>query len=146
MTRQLTHNPWSSPLFTDVRSEMNRLFEGLFDNEEGEKAHFAPRGDFVESDKSYEVSLDLPGMKPEDVEIEFKDGNLWVTGERKHEHEEKDKSFHRVERSYGKFRRIVSLGNDVDADNINASYKHGVLSITLPKVEEVRPKRIEVKE
>ena len=83
-------------------------------------------------------------MKPEEVNVEFKDDALWITGERKHESEEKGKTFHRVERHYGSFRRIIRLGTDVNPETINANYKEGVLTVTTAKTEAARPKRIEV--
>jgi HSP20 family molecular chaperone IbpA len=86
--------------------------EGFFDDASTANV-FAPSVNFAETEKGYEVSVELPGMKPEDVHVEFKDGHLWITGERKSEVEEKGKTFHRVERRYGSFRRVIAIGNEV---------------------------------
>ena len=145
MTRTLLPwNHWTPVLFEDLGKEMNRLFNHLGD-ENGESRAFAPRINIAETDKAYEVTLDLPGMKAEDFNIEFKDGQLWISGERKHEDEEKGKTFHRVERYYGQFRRVITLGTDVDSDKVEATYRDGVLSLQVPKVEAVQPRRINVK-
>jgi HSP20 family protein len=106
---------------------------------------FAPRMNVAETDAQVEVTVDLPGMKPEEFNVELKNGELWVTGERKEEKEEKGKNVHRVERHYGAFRRVVTLPTPVDEKKVTADYHEGVLKITLPKSEAVKPKHIEVK-
>jgi HSP20 family protein len=147
MTRMLV--PWSTrfPRGLDVfRNEMDDLVGRLFGPAEGETiASFTPHMNVAESDKAYEITVDLPGMKPEEFNVEVKAGELWITGERRHESEEKGKTFHRVERSHGTFRRVISLAPDADAENVNAEYKEGVLHVTVPKTEAALPKRIEVK-
>jgi len=130
-------------LFEDFRREMGRFAEGIFDDVGG--AIFAPRVNFAETEIGYEVRADLPGMKPEDVNVEFRDGHLWITGERKDEAEEEGKTFHRIERRFGQFRRVIALGNEVDADSVEASYQDGVLTVNVPKIAAVQPKKIEVK-
>ena len=79
------------------------------------------------------------------LSVEYKGSELWLTGERKHEKEEEGKTFHRIERRYGRFERIIPLASPVDEAKIVAEYKDGVLTVTVPKAEEARPKRIEVK-
>lgn len=146
MTRTLspwTH--WTPVSFEDLGKEMNRLLGHFGDTENGESRGFAPRIDIAETYKSYEVSLDLPGLNSEDFNVEFKDGQLWISGERKQETEEKGKTFHRVERHYGQFRRVITLGTDVDAENVEATYRDGVLSLHIPKIAAVQPRRINVK-
>jgi HSP20 family protein len=148
MTRMLV--PWdveSPRLFEDFQREMNQLMSNFFGREDGGRqlAWFAPRTNVAETDKSYDVTVDLPGMKPEEFTIELKEGQLWITGERKREEEEKGKTYHRIERQYGQFRRIIPLDVPVDADKVEAEYKEGVLHVTVPKSKTVKPKRIEVK-
>jgi len=148
MTRTMI--PWdveTPRLFDDFRREMNQLVSNFFGREDGgrEGAWFTPRTNIAETDKSYELTLDLPGMKPDEFDIELKEGQLWVTGERKQEKEEKGKTFHRIERQHGQFRRIIPLDLPVDADKVEAEYKDGVLHVTVPKSETAKPKRIEVK-
>lgn len=106
---------------------------------------FAPRMNLAETDSEIEVTVDLPGMKLEEFEVELKDGELWISGERKEEKEEKGKTFRRMERHYGAFRRVVTLPAAVEEKNVKAEYHEGVLRVTLPKSEAVKPKHIEVK-
>jgi HSP20 family protein len=142
--------PWDvagPPWFNDFRREMNRLMRDFLGGEDGgeQSAWFTPRANVAETDSGYEVTLDLPGMKPEDFDIELKDRHLWITGERKCECEEKGKTYHRIERQSGRFRRVIPLSESVEAEKVSADYKDGVLHIKVPKSEAVRPKRIEVK-
>lgn len=148
MTRTLV--PWTaSPtrLFESLRREMNELMDQFFGSENGSEWNlwFAPRINVAETDAAFEVSVDLPGMKPEDFSVELKEGQLWITGERRQETEEKGKTYHRVERQYGRFQRVIPLPAAVNAEKIEAEYKDGVLRITLPKDESAQPKRIPVK-
>lgn len=148
MTRSLA--PWDirpPQLFDTFRREMDQLMEQFFPTEDGgrEVRAFAPRVNVAETDKEYEVTVDLPGMKPEEFNIELKDNQLWVTGEKKQEHEEKGKTWHRVERSYGQFRRVIPLPAQVAPDKVQADYKDGILRVTLAKEEAAQPKKITVK-
>lgn len=101
--------------------------------------------DIAETKDEFVVTAELPGLKKDDIHISFKEGTLSIEGERKEEKEEKDKSYHRMERRYGKFCRTFNLGTKVKVDKIDATYKDGILTVHLPKVEEVKPKEIEVK-
>lgn len=136
---------WTPGVFEDVSKEVNRLMERFYDGDNGESRYFAPRVNIAENEKGYEVTVDLPGMKSDEFNIEFKDGQLWITGERKHETEEKGKTYHRVERSYGQFRRVIALGTDVDVEKVEANYRDGVLTLEVPKVAAAQPRRINVK-
>jgi HSP20 family protein len=133
-------------LFDDFRKEIDQLF-GRANGDGGElaQAHWSPRLNVSETEKEYHVSVDLPGLKPEEVNVELKQGDLWITGERKTETEEKGQTWHRVERSYGQFRRVVRLGDEVSTDNVSAEYKDGVLHVTVPKAEKAQTKKIEIK-
>ena len=90
------------------------------------------------------IHLDLPGLTKEDVEISFHDGTLIISGERQHEETEEDRTFVRVERSYGRFYRAFTLPQTADTENIEATFGDGVLNIRVPKVEEVKPRRIDI--
>jgi HSP20 family protein len=135
--------------FTRFEDEFENMVARFFGNREepsGNGGHFfAPKVNVAETENQYEISVDLPGMKPEDFTVEVREGNLWISGEKKEEKEEKGKTFHRVERHYGEFRRVIPLLSGVKEGEINAEYRDGVLAITLPKAEEVKPKKIEVK-
>lgn len=145
MNTKLSHTARWSPLsFDDLRKEMSRLFETSFE-QEGSSQVLAPAANFAETEKAYEITLDLPGLKPEDVNVEFRDGHLCISGNRQQVNEEKGKTFHRIERTHGEFRRVIALGNEVDAEHIDAKYEHGVLTVTAPKIAAVQPKKITVK-
>jgi HSP20 family protein len=104
-----------------------------------------PLTDITEDDKEFLVMVELPEMKKEDVKVTVENGMLRISGERKAEKEEKNKKYHRIERSYGSFLRAFTLPNTADGAKINADYKDGVLKVHLPKTAEAKPKAVEVK-
>jgi len=106
---------------------------------------WSPQVDIVEDDKEYLIKADLPEMKKEDVKVVVEDGIVSVSGERKTEKEEKGKKFHRIERSFGSFRRGFLVPEDASAGKVNAEFKDGVLQVHLPKSTTAKPKTIEVK-
>ena len=106
---------------------------------------WAPSVDIIEDDKEYLVKADLPEVKKEDVKVTVENGVLTITGERKFEKEEKDKKYHRIERSYGNFFRSFTLPDAADGSKVNAEFKDGVLKVHLPKSEKTKPKAVEVK-
>lgn len=134
--------------FSDIvqlRDEIGRWFEGTTERAKGRKsAVWAPDVDIKETDKEIQIKADLPGMKLEDIDVSVDEDQLIIKGERKVEKEEKEKDYVRVERSYGSFYRSFSIGIPVKADEIKASYKDGVLEISLPKTEAKKPKKIEI--
>jgi HSP20 family protein len=123
-------------------TEFNRLFNSLWDQPAVSQQRWVPEMDLVETDDHYLLKADLPGMKQDDVSIEFNDGTLTIAGERKAEYERKEKGFFRLERSFGKFSRSLTLPEGVDPDAISASFDRGVLSVTIPKPEQRKPRRI----
>ena len=124
-------------------SEFSRLFNTLWEAPSGSR-HWVPEMDLVETEDSYLLKADLPGMKQEDVAIEFNDGTLTISGERKAEYERKEKGFFRLERSFGKFSRSLTLPDGVDPDKIEASFHDGVLDVRIAKPEQRKPRRIQV--
>jgi len=133
----------------NIREEMNRLFDDFFSGWperrrgllEGE---WAPSVDVAETDEDIVVTAELPGVKQDDVEISVVDDVLTIKGEKKEEKEVKEKNYHRIERSYGSFQRSLSLPVGVQSDKAKATYKDGVLKVTIPKSEEARPKQIKI--
>jgi HSP20 family protein len=117
----------------------------LFGNGDTTLPDWSPRVDISEDDKEYLVKADLPEMKKEDVKVSMEDNVLSISGERKAEKEEKNKKFHRIERSYGTFQRTFTLPEDTDAKKIAAEFKDGVLKVHLPKIPVAKPKPIDVK-
>lgn len=108
-------------------------------------AEWSPQVDIVEDDKEYLVKADLPEMKKDEIKINVENGMLSISGERKSEKEEKNKKFHRIERSYGRFERAFTVPEDADASKISADFKEGVLKVHLPKSAQAKPKTIAVK-
>jgi HSP20 family protein len=138
---------------TSLRGELDRLFEDFFGDGFGSPISpsliatkdFAPVMDLKERDDAYVAELEMPGMKAEDFKVEVLEGVLSIRGERKQEKEEKTKRWHRTERLYGSFERRVALPNLVDAEKVDASYKDGVLTVTVPKAPGAKPKTIQVR-
>ena len=132
-----------------AQRELDRLFRGAFGpvavgEEEASTRTWAPPVDIFENGDNLVLKAELPGMNPDDVEIRVEDNTLYLKGERKFEKEVKEQNYHRVERSYGTFTRTFSLPNSIDADKVAANYKDGVLTLTMPKKEEAKPKTIKI--
>ena len=106
---------------------------------------WTPQANVAETDAGYDVSVDLPGLKPEDFNVELRHGDLWISGERSEEREESGRTWHRVERHFGQFRRVIRLGDDVNPEGVDAEYKDGVLRVHIPKSEAAKSRKIEVK-
>jgi len=131
-----------------IQDEMNRLFDDLFGRSvlrtgltEGV---WSPSVDVSEDKDNVIIRAEMPGMFKDDVKISIQENVLTLKGEKKQEKEEKDKNYHRIERSYGSFCRSFQLPTSIKSDKVEASYKDGVLSVTLPKTEEVKPKEIPI--
>ena len=119
----------------------------LFDELPAERRAFrwAPACEVGENDGAYVVTVELPGAKREDVQLEIHDDVLSIRGEKKSEREEKNEKRHYVERSYGSFTRSFTLPANADADRIKASFKEGVLTVEIPKTEVAKPRVIDIK-
>ena len=128
----------------EMTNRLNRILRPEITNE-AVFANWAPAMDVQETTNEYLIKADLPEVKKEDVKVSVEDGVLAVEGERKLEKEETGKKFHRVERSYGKFVRRMTLPTDIDPQKVVADFKDGVLNIHLPKSPAVKPRAIDVK-
>lgn len=135
--------------FLRLREDVDRVFDGFFrgwpamrgfdlDFSGGE---LTPVVDVSETDKSYEISVELPGLDDKDVELTLRDDLLTISGEKKTEREEKKKGYHLSERSYGSFQRSFRLPDDVQAEKIKAEMQKGVMSISLPRSPSAKPKQ-----
>jgi len=149
------------PPIESLRKEIDHLFEdfgrnfwrspfralGEFEPFWSSKLPTAPAVDIAEGEKAYEVTAELPGMDEKNIEVKVVDGSLTIKGEKKDAREEKKKDYYLSERSYGSFERYFRLPESVDADKIEATFKNGVLTVTLPKKAEAQQpaKKIEVK-
>jgi len=134
---------------SSLQSEMNRVFNTFFDTPAagagngGGVRRWVPSMDLVETDDHFVLRADLPGLAEGDVAIELEDNVLTVSGERKSEHEEKE-GFYRMERSFGQFRRSLTLPDGIDAEKIAATFDKGVLEVRIPKPEARKPRRVAI--
>jgi HSP20 family protein len=125
--------------------EVNRLFNNLFDLSESGAQRWVPAMDLMEADDHFVLKADLPGLAEDDVAIEIQDNTLTISGERRAEHEERERGWYRVERSFGRFSRSLSLPEGVDPDAVKAEFDNGVLEVRIPKPEERKPRRVAIK-
>ncbi len=138
---------------TRLREEMDNVFRRFMGEgrprmtRESEAASlvFGPTVDLAESEQEVTVTVELPGVEPKDVEIDVVGTALTIRGEKKHEREEKKRNYHYVERSFGQFHRSIPLPSTVDPEKVDATYKDGLLTVTIAKHPEAKPKRIAVK-
>ena len=135
--------------FETMRRDMDRLWdsflEGGLQRRTGEAEEWFPFLDVAETKNELVVKAEVPGMDPKDIDVSLSDGVLTIKGEKRQAKEEKEADYHLVERSYGAFTRSVQLPKEVKGDKISASYKNGILKITLPKSEEAKKKEIKIK-
>jgi HSP20 family protein len=140
--------------FQDLRSAQDEMAQmspmlahalGLHTQQSARTTAWAPALDISERKDAYLVTVELPGLKPEDLNITMEDGLLTIQGERQFTSESSEQQFHRVERRYGAFRRSITLPAHVMAEGVQASFEDGVLQILVPKAEEAKPKRIQVR-
>lgn len=139
-----------SPLVSasNFQQEVDRMFDRFLgrQTEEGDAntAVWSPRVDLSETEDSYLLRLDLPGLTREDVTITYEDGTLKISGERSFAGGEEQSQFHRIERWYGRFFRSFNFGRSINPEEISASFQDGVLTVSLPKPEEKKPIRVEI--
>lgn len=134
----------------NIQDEMNRVMDRFFSPELFEGSDFStsrwlPNMDVQEDRDRFTISMELPGLSKDDVSLTVREGMLTIEGERKQEDEKEGVNYHRVERRYGKFLRSFQLPVRVQEDKIEAVFKEGVLTVQIPKAEEVKPKQIAVK-
>lgn len=143
--RRLAPRSGRDPL-TAFREEMDQFLSRFMGGPEEEyPAEFAPRLDLSETDQAIEIEVDLPGVKPKDIDIQVSGNTLTISGERKTEEEEEGKIYHYAERRTRRFWRAITLPCPVQEAKIEAQNRCGVLMITLPKVEAAKPRKIEIK-
>jgi HSP20 family protein len=123
--------------------EIDRVFDAFF-GQTDQARRWVPPMDLVEADDHFVLRADLPGLTEGDVNIEVQDGTLTISGERRAEHEQRERGYYRIERAFGSFNRSLTLPDGVDPDGIAASFTHGVLEVRIPKPEQRKPRRIEI--
>ncbi|HEX9988102.1 MAG TPA: Hsp20/alpha crystallin family protein [Chloroflexia bacterium] len=154
-----TQWPSATREMAEWMDQWNRLFDGFFGrafdltpwrdtaNWGTQWGSFIPAINVVENDKEYSVTAELPGMDENDIELAMNKGALVIKGEKKRESEDKGNGYHRIERSYGTFHRTLPLPQEVDAEKVEATFKKGILTVTLPKLPEAQAgaKKISIK-
>ena len=137
-------DPWNDML--SLREAMNQLMEESFVRPGAARGGegFVPALDLSETKDAYLVEAAVPGLKPEDLEITLENNVLTIKGETRQEAEDKQRHFHRIERRFGSFQRVITLPNTVKSDAIKATIEHGVLKLEIPKAEELKPRKINV--
>lgn len=140
------YDPWS--MMTQLQEEMNKAFSRVGGGEESSgsvvTADWIPAVDIKEEEDKFVLHADIPGVNPKDIEVSMEDGALCIKGERKTEKEEEREGYKRIERSHGTFYRRFALPDTAAADRISAKSEHGVLEVTIPKVEKIQPRKISV--
>lgn len=132
--------------FSTLRSEMERVFDSMLGRYPRERVEglWAPLVDVEETKDNIIARIELPGMKKEEIKVTLMNNMLTISGERKHEAEEKGKTYYRIERAYGKFQRTIELPTEVMSDKAKATYKDGILELVVPKSEKAKEKEIAI--
>jgi HSP20 family protein len=128
-----------------LQNEMTRLFGRAYGEDAEGSRSWAPPIDIYETTDAYKVVAELPGFSPDEVDVTVNEGTLTIKGERKFYDEVNEENFHRVERRFGAFQRLVSLPAQVDSEKVEASFEKGVLTVSIPKAELAKPRRVEIK-
>jgi HSP20 family protein len=141
--------PWRPFEFDRIRREMDRIWDSFLEGRPvrrvEEDREWLPSVDVSETKSDLVIKAELPGLDSKDIDISMNNGYLTIRGEKKNEKEEREESYHLIERNYGLFTRSVRLPKEVQSDKITASFKNGVLKITLPKSDEAKKKEIKIK-
>ncbi|MBF0414503.1 MAG: Hsp20/alpha crystallin family protein [Magnetococcales bacterium] len=127
-----------------LQNEINRLFDRDLEDATGQMTQWPLRVDIREDDNQIVLKTDVPGMEQKDIRVNVDNGHLTISGERRFDDEAQKDNYQRVERPYGRFSRTFQLANTTDIARIQAAYKNGVLEVTLPKLEEAKPRSIQV--
>jgi len=141
--------PWeAADRWSNLRDDLNSFFELPFWSSFGRGGQlftgWSPALDLYQNNDNVVAVIELPGMRKEEIEISLHDGTLTISGERKRESSSNGDNAERTERYIGAFRRSIALPTRVDANKVSATYRDGILTVTLPKAEEVKPKQIQV--
>ncbi len=131
-----------------TQDRFNRLLNGalsqFFGDDKNTPGAWSPAVDIYETDSELVLKAELPGVNPKDVEVRVEDNTLYLKGQRNFEREVKEENFHRLERGHGSFSRSFALPSSIDSERVKAEYKNGLLTLTMPKKEEAKPKTIPI--
>ena len=140
----------STPAPLQVRDSFQSLFGRLFGDTLQEfygtpESNPVPRTNISETETGYELAFELPGLDEKDIDVQVQEHVLTITGERREEQQAEGRRWHRIEHRYGQFSRTISLPHDASSQGVEAVYKQGVLTVTVPKQPEARPKRVQIR-
>jgi len=138
---------WNPAAAYLTREPVSRLLDNFFNDLQGEEVSnrgWMPPVDIQETEDAYKLHAELPGLTKDDINITLENNVLRLSGERKFEKEVQKESYHRIERTYGAFSRAFALPQQVDADGVQAAFENGVLTITVPKAEQAKPRKISI--
>lgn len=152
MSRAMTRRTSSTPYYADPMVGLfNRVFgtdpfrgESLVGSEDLFDRPWHPAVDVKETEEAFTLHAELPGLSKEDIQITLEDNVLRLAGERRFEKDEEKDNYHRIERAYGSFSRSFTLGSGIDSTKVSANFKDGVLTLTVPKAEESKPRQISI--
>ena len=129
------HDPFTSLIDSFFSNTMPELFD----------TDLIPPTNISETEQAYQVALEMPGLKEEEIQVQVQDGQLVVSAERRDERQDQGKTWHRIEQRFGRMSRTVALPKGTAPDSVQAAYKNGILTLTVPKAPEAKPTRIQVK-
>lgn len=132
------------PTFQSLQREMNRMFDDFFEDASKGTRAWGPPVEIFETADELNLVAELPGLEKDEVGLSYENGLLTIFGERKRPENQKDRTYHRTERWYGKFERSFQIPNVYDGEKIRASLKNGILMVTMPKKKDARPRQIPV--
>jgi HSP20 family protein len=138
---------WNPATAYLTREPFSRLLDNIFNDLQGEEVSnrgWVPPVDIQETEEAYKLQAELPGLTKDDINITLENNVLRLSGERKFEKEARKESYHRVERTYGAFSRAFSLPQQVNPEGVQAAFENGVLTITVPKAEQAKPRKISI--
>lgn len=145
MAREVTRHTIPATASSPWQDDFNRMVRQFFGDSDASLAGaFSPALDVEENEDGFTLHIELPGIAPDDVDVSIEENVLTVAGQREFYSDSNAEGFKRIERRFGKFHRAVRLPDRVDPDNVQASYKDGLLTITVPKAESAKPRRIQV--
>jgi HSP20 family protein len=136
-------SPWTG--FRELESQLDRIFHGNATPVRNTAGVWAPAVDIYETAEAYVLHADLPGMTKEDIEVQVLEDQVAIRGNRKRVQPTEEKGFHRLERAEGRFERSFRIKGGIDASRVEARFENGVLTVTLPKPEEAKPRQVEIK-
>lgn len=145
MQKTITKNPGTPVTRDPFQNLFHRLFQDMLPEQSAIETNQAPLANISETAQAYEIAFELPGLEEKNIDVHLEDNTLTITAERRDDRETEGRKWHRVEHRYGRFLRAITLPRDAQSENIDAVYKQGLLTVTVPKAPEAQKKRIQVR-